>query len=65
MVSHSKKELKKILETDVMYGDSGKVDLDTTVLNSVYLIVKKYYPRVLEQKIKYEYGDKLVTVEPI
>ena len=25
-----------------MYGDSGKVDLDTTVLNSVYLIVKYY-----------------------
>ena len=55
-----------IRKADVMYGDSGKVDLGYYCFKFCLPYCKKnIIARVLEQKIKYEYGDALVTVEPI
>ena len=49
-----------------MYGDSGKVDLGYYCFKFGLPSCKKYIiARVLEQKLKYEYGDALVEVEPI
>ena len=55
-----------IRKSDVMYGDSGKVDLGYYCFKFGLPSCKKYIiARVLEQKLKYEYGDALVHVEPI
>ena len=55
-----------IRKSDVMYGDSGKVDLGYYCFKFGLPSCKKYIiARVLEQKLKYEYGDALVHVEPV
>ena len=55
-----------IRKSDVMYGDSGKVDLGYYCFKFGLPSCKKYIiARVLEQKLKYEYGDALVHVGSI
>ena len=55
-----------IRKADVMYGDSGQVDLGYYCYKFNFPVYKRYIiARVLEQKIKYECGDALVHIEPI
>ena len=55
-----------IRKADIMYGDGGQVDLGYYCFKFCLPSCKKYIiARVLEQKLKYEYGDALVHVEPI
>ena len=55
-----------IRKADIMYGDSGQVDLGYYCFKFCLPSCKKYIiARVLEQKLKYEYGDALVHVEPV
>ena len=55
---------ENIIKADVMYGDSGKVDLGYYCYKrgipfSKYKIITK----VLGQKVEEKYGDKIVNIE--
>ena len=59
-----KQKVEEILDNQMLCGDSGKVDLGYYCFKFCLPSCKKYIiARVLEQKIKYEYGDALVEVE--